>query len=118
MVILYYKIIIFYSHNITFIDTFSIRLFAPEWLHINDLELLRTVPGTEFQCVSFHVQKNNVFQSILMNFWANGPRGPWAPIFQVVLKMYFMVWDLSRSVRMVFRSPGNPLIKLFHLLFD
>ena len=26
-----------------------------------------------------------------------------------------MVWDLSRSVPTVFRSPGNPLIKLFHL---
>ena len=29
-----------------------------------------------------------------------------------------MVWDLSRSVPMVFRSPGNPLINLFHLLFN
>ena len=29
-----------------------------------------------------------------------------------------MVWDLSRSVPMVFRSPGNTLINLFHLLFN
>ena len=29
-----------------------------------------------------------------------------------------MVWDLSSSVPGVFRSPGNPLINLFHLLFN
>ena len=29
-----------------------------------------------------------------------------------------MVWDLSRSVPGVFRSPGKPLIKLFHLLLN
>ena len=29
-----------------------------------------------------------------------------------------MVWDLSRSVPGVFRSPGNPLINLFHLSFN
>ena len=44
-----------------------------------------------------------------------GPMGPF--IFWHFLKMCFMVWDLSRSVRMVFRSPGNPLINLFHFIF-
>ena len=33
-------------------------------------------------------------------------------------KNCLMVWDLSRSVPGVFRSPGSPLIKLFHLLFN
>ena len=31
--------------------------------------------------------------------------------------IYFMVWDPSRSVRMMFRSPGDPLINLFHFIF-
>ena len=29
-----------------------------------------------------------------------------------------MVWDLSRSVPRVFRRPGNPLIELFHFIFN
>ena len=29
-----------------------------------------------------------------------------------------MVWDLSRSVPMMFRTPGNPLIHLFHFIFN
>ena len=29
-----------------------------------------------------------------------------------------MVWDLSRSVPGVFRTPGNPLIKLFCFTFN
>ena len=33
-----------------------------------------------------------------------------------LLKICFMVWDLSRSVPMVFRTPGNPLINLFHFI--
>ena len=31
-------------------------------------------------------------------------------------KIDFMVGDLSRSVSMVFKSPGNPLIKLFDFI--
>ena len=62
MIILYYHIIISYEHNIAFIDTFPVRVFAPEWLHINDLELLRSVPGTEFQRASFpYFQKQLIF---------------------------------------------------------
>ena len=30
----------------------------------------------------------------------------------------FMVWDLSRSVPGVFRTPGNPLINLIHVIFN
>ena len=55
------------------------------------------------------------------NFMVLGPRplGPMGPsMFRDFLKMCFMVWDLSRSVRMVFRSPGNTLIKLFHFIFN
>ena len=50
-----------------------------------------------------------------------GPRfpGDMGPsCFRDVLKSCFMVWEPSRSVRMMFRSPGNPLINLFHLLFN
>ena len=39
-------------------------------------------------------------------------------IFLKILKVCRMAQDLSKSVPMVFRSPGNPLIKLFHLLFN
>ena len=55
------------------------------------------------------------------NFMVLGPRplGPMGPsMFCDFLKNCFMVWDLSRSVPRVFRSPGNPLIKLLHLLFN
>ena len=45
------------------------------------------------------------------DFWAQGPWGPWDPPFVHCLKISFMVWDLSRSVSEVFRTPGNPLIK-------
>ena len=55
---------------------------------------------------------------ILVKFWVLGPR-PMGPfIFLHFLKICFMVWDLSRSVRMVFRSPGNLLIKLCHFIFN
>ena len=59
------------------------------------------------------LSKNMIFM-ICMIFWFLGPRplGSMGPfIFRVFLKIYFMVWDLSRSVPRVFRSPGNPLIK-------
>ena len=35
-----------------------------------------------------------------------------------ILKVCRMVQDLSKSVPMVFRSPGNPLIQLFHFIFN
>ena len=52
------------------------------------------------------------------------PPNPWcqpAPcppgfFFRHFLKFCFMVWDLSRSVFRVFRSPGNPLINLFDFI--
>ncbi len=34
------------------------------------------------------------------------------------METFGMVWDLSRSVPMVFRSPGNTLINLFHFIFN
>ena len=55
------------------------------------------------------------------NFLVLGPRplGPMGPsIFLDFLNFCFMVWDLSRSVPRLFRSPGNPLINLFHVLFN
>ncbi len=72
----------------------------------------------------FHVEKKHEFSWFLCalnNFMVLGPRplGPMGPfVFLHFLKICFMVWDLSRSVPMVFRSPGNPLIKLFHLSFN
>ena len=61
-------------------------------------------------------------------FWAQGPwgPGPWSkapgahgtPIFSDFWKIDFMVWDLSSSVGMVFRSPGIPLINLFHFILN
>ena len=63
---------------------------------------------------------------VFPDFWAHGPwgPGPWskAPVahgtlhFCDFLKICFMVWDLSRSVPRVFRSPGNPLINVFHFI--
>ena len=56
-----------------------------------------------------------------MIVWFLGPRplGPMGPfIFRVFSKMYFLVWDLSRSVPRVFRSPGNPLIKLSNFRYN
>ena len=70
----------------------------------------------------FHVEKNTDFHDFndLNNFMVLGPSpwGPWGPSFSDLFKICFMVWDLSRSVPGVFRSPGNPLIKLFHFIFD
>ena len=128
MRILYYRIIILYSHNLTFIDTFSIRVFAPEWLHINDFELLRTVLGTEFRRTSFRCWKNTICSECLCFILGSGPWGPdpWskapgahgAPHFSDCLSICKMVRDLSRSVPRVFRSLGKPLIKLFHFIFN
>ena len=53
MILPYYYILILYSHNITFLDTFPIRVFAPEWLNIDGFELSRTVSGTDFWRASF-----------------------------------------------------------------
>ncbi len=55
------------------------------------------------------------------NFMVLGPRFPGVmgpSVFGAFLKNIFMVWDLSRSVPKVFRTPGNPLIKLFHFIFN
>ena len=69
-----------------------------------------------FDAELFHVQKNLHFHDFndLNSFMVLGLRflgvmGPF--IFCDFLKICFMAWDLSRSVPMVFRSPGNPLIK-------
>ena len=87
MRILDYHIIILYYHNIAFIVAFSIRVFAPEWLHINDFELLRTVSGTEFRRTYFLCWKNILVSRFLCFFWAQAPGarahgppwGPWGP---------------------------------------
>ena len=72
----------------------------------------------------FHVEKKNTdFHDFhdFDSFMVLGPRfpGPMGPsMFRDFLKNCFMVWDLSRSVPRVFRSPGNPLINLFHFIFN
>ena len=73
MIILHYHFIILYSHNIAFIDTFPIRVFAPEWHHINDFELLRIVLGTEFRHTSFLCSKRHTIFTISLFFWAQAP---------------------------------------------
>ena len=35
-----------------------------------------------------------------------------------IFENYFMVWNLSRGVPKVFRTPGNPLIHLSHSIFN
>ena len=102
-------------------------VFASEWLHINDFELLWTVPGTEFRRASFLCSKKPPVFIISLFFWAQGPwgPGPWSPLgpmgpphSQICLKICKRVRDLSKSVPMVFRSPGKALIKLFHFIFN
>ena len=72
----------------------------------------------------FHVDKKTLIFMIFNdfnNFMVLGPRfsGVMGPsIFRDFLEFCFMVWDLSRSVPKVFRTPGNPLINLFRLLFN
>ena len=71
----------------------------------------------------FHVEKTRIFMifSDFNNLMVLGPRplGPMGPfIFLYFLKFGFMVCDLSRSVPGVFRIPGNPLINLFHFIFN
>ena len=54
------------------------------------------------------------------DFMVLGPRFPGVmgpSIFRDFLKICFIVWDLSRSVSRVFRSPGDPLINLFDFIF-
>ena len=55
---------------------------------------------------------------IFMTFLIFGPMAPGAhgAPFSDFLKICKMVRDLSRSVPMMFRTPGNPLINLFHLI--
>ena len=50
-------------------------VFAPIWFHINDFELLRTVPGTEFRCASFPCSKKPPILRISLFF---RPRVPGA----------------------------------------
>ena len=55
------------------------------------------------------------------NFMVLCPRFPGVmgpSIFRDFLKICFMVWDLSRSVPRVFRSPVNLLINLFHFIVN
>ena len=55
------------------------------------------------------------------NFMVLGPRplGTMGPSSCCdFFEIYFMVWDLSRSVPGVFRSPGNSVINLFHFIFN
>ena len=92
------------------------------------LELLRTVLGTTIWRASFLCSKKHaVVHNVFVFVWAQGPwgpgpwspLGPWAPpMFLIFLIFCKMVQDLSKSVPMVFRSPGTPLIKLFHFIFN
>ena len=109
---------------LTLFHKFPITLFAPK-MTISMIWSYRSVlPSQNIDAHLFHVQKKQRFSWFLMIFtilwlWAQGPWGPWGhAFFWVFLKICLMVWDLSRSVRMMFRSPGNPLINFFRLLFN
>ena len=72
-----------------------------------------------------HVQKNSIL-NISLFCLGPGPWGPdpWSKVYGAHVSPHFsdfckickMVRDLSRSVPRVFRTPGNPLIKLFHFI--
>ena len=72
----------------------------------------------------FHVVKQNRIWMIydgFDDFVVCGPKAPGAHgtlHFLIFFENYFMVWDLSRSVPEAFRTPGNPLINLFHFIFN
>ena len=73
LILIYHNNIrLLYYHIIIFIDTFPIIVFAPEYLHINDLELLNTVLSTEFQRTSFPCSQKRTISGIF------GPRAPGA----------------------------------------
>ena len=97
-------------------------VFAPIWLHINDFELLRTVPGTEFRCASFPCSKKPPILRISLFFWAQGPwgpgpwspLGPWGPPFSDFSTFCKMAQDPSGNNRgnSIGNSIGNYIKKL------
>ena len=50
--------------------------------------------------------------------WSKAPGAHGTLRFLWFFEKLFMVWDLSKSVPKVFRSPGNPLINLCHSTFN
>ena len=82
------------------------------------------LPSQNFDTHLFHVLRKSGcswFSWLVMIFILLGPRplGPMGPsMFCDFSKIQFMVWDLSKSVPKVFRSPRNPLIHLFYLIFN
>ena len=74
MIISLYYIIILSQHIIIFRDNLSIIVFAPIQLRINDLELLRTVPSTEFQRASFPCSKKHIIFKNSLFFWRGTQR--------------------------------------------
>ena len=69
-------------------------VFAPEWLNINDFELLRTALGTVFRRTFFYIEKHIQVSKHICLFgprplgpgpMVQGPWGPWAPpIFRIL----------------------------------
>ena len=109
---------------LTLFHNFPKTQFAPK-MTISMIWSCRSVlPSQNVDAHLFHGQKKTMIFMIfndLNNLMVLAPRplGPMGPLFvRYLLEKYFMVCDQSRSVRMVFRSPGNPLIKLFHFLFN
>ena len=78
------------------------------------------LPSQNFDAHLFHVVKNMI--SMIFNgfndFMVFGRKAPGAHgtlLVCDILKNYFMVWDLSKSVCMVFRSTGNPIHQICSL---
>ena len=108
----------------TLFHNFPKTLFAPK-MTISMIWSSRSVlPPQNFDAELFQLSKKTIIFLIFNdlnnfnNFVVLGPRplGPF--VFRDFLKIYFMVWDLSRSVPRVFRSPGTPLINLFRFIFN
>ena len=134
----YYFIIIFYYDNIIWSHYYIILTqYSIYWHFSNQGFCSRMAPYQWFWIIEdcfrhrisariFSMLRKHRISKISLYFLGPGPWGPdpWskapgahgAPHFSYFLRFCKMVRDLSRSVPMVFRSLGKPLIKLFHFM--
>ena len=112
-----------YFHIITLTDTFSIIIFAPGQFYITDLELLSTVPSTEFQRTPFPCSRK---QTCSLFFGPKapgaqamvplGPTGLW--FIELFILFDKVAWDVFRSVRWCLGGWRKSFIKLFRFIFN
>ena len=109
-------------------QTVTFSLFLNKTAPVSSMSMIwsskSVLPSQNFDTHLFHVLRKSGcswFSWLVMIFILLGPRplGPMGPsMFCDFSKIQFMVWDLSKSVPKVFRSPRNPLIHLFYLIFN